>query len=82
MKWDTIVKSISGAIGAAVGFMYGAAGEIDANYAYEQLGKVIRDGRLNVPKSRKITAVKDLFSWELPDEMARLKAKGYMVTVE
>ena len=60
----------------------GAVGEIDANFAYEQLGKVIRDGKLNVPKRGKITAVKEVFSWEIPDEKARLKAQGYKITTE
>lgn len=60
----------------------GAVGEIDANFAYERLGKVIRDGKFNVPKRRKITAVKEVFSWEIPDEKLRLKAQGYKVATE
>lgn len=60
----------------------GAVGEVDANFAYEQLGKVIRGGKLNVPKRRKITAVKEMYSWEIPDEKTRLKAEGYKVTTE
>ena len=60
----------------------GAIGEVDGNYAYEQLGKTIREGKLNTPVTKQLTATKNVWSWELPDEKQKLESSGYKVTIE
>lgn len=60
----------------------GAVGEVDGNYAYEQLGKVIREEKLNVPVRYKLTATKLVYAWELDEEKARFAELGCAVKSE
>lgn len=57
----------------------GVDGEVDGNFAYEQLGKVIREGGLNVPVRYKLTAEKTVYAWELDEEKAKLAELGCAV---
>lgn len=58
----------------------GVSGEVDANFAYEQLGKTIREGGLNKPlKSYVVTASKTVTEGELAETEAPLKALGFTV---
>lgn len=57
----------------------GVSGEVDANFAYEQLGKTIRNGGLNVPAKCRITAEKTVYSWQFEEEMNKLTKLGFSV---
>lgn len=58
----------------------GAAGEVDANFAYEQLGKTIRDSGMNVPqKSYLVTASKNVAADKLAETKKLLTANGFTV---
>lgn len=60
----------------------GAVGDVDGNFAYEQLGKTIREGGLNVPVRYRLTAQKTVYAWELVDEKAKLEDLGCAVTTK
>ena len=63
----------------------GAVGEVDANFAYEQVGKYIRDNNLNKPVAKpvdydvKITATKTVKKSKLTAETKMLQDNGYFV---
>lgn len=58
----------------------GVDGEVDGNFAYEQLGKTIRDSGLNVPVRYRLTAQKTVYAWELDEERKKLSELGCSVT--
>lgn len=58
----------------------GVTGEVDANFAYEQLGRVIREGGLNTPVRYELTAKKAVYAWELDGERKKLAELGCAVT--
>ncbi len=60
----------------------GVSGEVDANFAYEQLAKVIREGGLNVPVKYRLTAQKSVYAWELDEEKKNLAELGCTVTTK
>lgn len=59
----------------------GVRGEVDANFAYEQLAKAIREGQLNKPTESRITATKMVYSWEVDEECEKLNKMGFDVDV-
>lgn len=60
----------------------GVKGAVDANFAYEQIGKTIREGGLNVPANYRLTAEKTVYAWEADEERARISAQGYSVSAK
>lgn len=61
----------------------GTLGEMDANYAYEQIGKYIRDNNLNEPVTYLIKAQKTVDSFDKNDIVSQLKENGFtIVTTE
>lgn len=61
----------------------GAVGEVDGNFAYEQLGKYIRDNGLNKPIVRySVTGTKTVPKDKLAEAQGQLKALGFEVTTE
>lgn len=58
----------------------GTAGEVDGNFAYEQLGKYIRDNGLNQPNIQyKVIGTKTVPAAELGKAQAQLIAQGFEV---
>ncbi len=55
----------------------GAYGEIDGNFAYEQIGKYIRDHLLNIPAEYRVTAEKTVSAWERAEHLRHLEELGY-----
>lgn len=61
----------------------GAVGEIDGNFAYEQLGKYIRDNGLNAPVVKyTVTGTKTVDNGNLEAEQEKLRTLGYSVTTK
>ena len=60
----------------------GVKGAVDANFAYEQIGKTIREGGLNAPAKYRLTAEKTVYAWEADEETARISAQGYSVSAK
>ena len=58
----------------------GQTGEIDANFAYEQLGKYIRDNGLNSPITYLIKAQKAIDGFDKSEVVAKLKNDGFTVS--
>lgn len=57
----------------------GVTGEVDGNYAYEQIGKTIREGGLNTPVRYALTAKKAVYPWELSGALTELSRLGFAV---
>ena len=61
----------------------GAVGEIDGNYAYEQLGRYIRENGLNKPIIKyKVIGTKTVTKADLGKAQAQLIALGFDVDAE
>ncbi len=59
----------------------GAYGDIDGNFAYEQIGKYIRDRKLNIPAEYRINAEKRVLAWERDEQLKQIEQLGYTATV-
>lgn len=57
----------------------GAAGAVDANFAYCDLAQVISDAGQNVPRRYTLTAQKTVYAWERANEIKRLRSLGCTV---
>ena len=61
----------------------GSIGEVDGNFAYERLGKYIRDNGLNNPvKNYTVTGTKTVTADKVAQTEAPLKALGFAVTTK